>query len=65
MKRHAFGFGTAVPASWINNTSANGIKFREKLLENFNQVVFENDLKYPPWRGLWGSNFRVFTRICG
>jgi GH35 family endo-1,4-beta-xylanase len=57
MKRHTFGFGTAVPAAWINNTSANGVTFREKLLENFNQVVFENDLKYPPWIGLWGPGF--------
>jgi GH35 family endo-1,4-beta-xylanase len=57
MKRHTFGFGTAVPASWITNTTANGAQFREKLLENFNQVVFENDLKYPPWIGLWGSGF--------
>ena len=57
MKRHAFGFGTAVPASWINNPSPDGILFREKLLENFNQVVFENDMKYPPWIGLWGPGF--------
>jgi GH35 family endo-1,4-beta-xylanase len=57
MKRHSFGFGTAVPASWINNTSTNGTRFRQKLLENFNQVVFENDLKYPPWIGLWGTGF--------
>jgi endo-1,4-beta-xylanase len=57
MKRHGFGFGTAVPASWINNTSANGVMFREKLLENFNHVVFENDLKLPPWIGMWGPNF--------
>jgi GH35 family endo-1,4-beta-xylanase len=57
MKRHSFGFGTAVPASWINNTTTNGTRFREKLLENFNQVVFENDLKYPPWIGLWGPGF--------
>jgi len=57
MKRHSFGFGTAVPASWINNTSTNGMHFREKLLQNFNQVVFENDLKYPPWIGLWGPGF--------
>jgi endo-1,4-beta-xylanase len=57
MKRHAFGFGTAVPVSSINDDSANGVMFREKLLENFNQVVFENDLKYPAWIGLWGPNF--------
>jgi len=57
MKRHTFGFGTAVPASWINDQSANGSMFREKLLENFNQVVFENDLKWPPWLGMWGPSF--------
>ena len=57
MKRHAFGFGTAVPARWINDTSTNGVMFREKVLENFNHVVFENDLKYPPWIGLWGPSF--------
>ena len=57
MKRHAFGFGTAVPASLINNASANGTMFRQKLLENFNQVVFENDLKWPQWIGLSGPGF--------
>src|SRR5690606_3101055 len=30
---------------------------REKLLENFNHVVFENDLKWPPWNGQWGDGF--------
>jgi hypothetical protein len=56
MKRHTFGFGTAVPAGWINSQSANGVTFREKLLENFNQVVFENDLKWPAWEGHFGPN---------
>jgi endo-1,4-beta-xylanase len=51
MKRHAFGFGTAVPARLINDNSATGLMFRQKLLENFNQVVLENDLKYPQWLG--------------
>lgn len=57
MKRHSFGFGTAVPASLINQNSTNANIFRQKLLENFNQVVFENDLKWPAWIGLWGSGF--------
>ncbi len=57
MKRHTFGFGTAVTADWITDTSPNGVMYREKLLENFNQVVFENDMKYPPWIGLWGPGF--------
>jgi len=57
MKRHHFGFGTAVPASRIVDSSSDGVMFREKLLENFNQVVFENDLKWPAWIGLWGPGF--------
>jgi GH35 family endo-1,4-beta-xylanase len=57
MKRHSFGFGTAVPASLINQNSINAVTFRQKLLENFNHVVFENDLKWPAWIGLWGSGF--------
>lgn len=57
MQRHAFEFGTAVPASWINSPSPDGQMFREKVLENFNHVVFENDLKWPPWIGLWGPGF--------
>jgi GH35 family endo-1,4-beta-xylanase len=57
MKRHSFGFGTAVPASWIVSTSPDGQMFRQKLLQNFNHVVFENDLKWPPWIGLWGPGF--------
>lgn len=57
MKAHTFGFGTAVTASLINDNSQTGQTYRSKLLENFNQVVFENDLKYPPWLGLWGNSF--------
>jgi len=57
MTRHAFGFGTAVPAARINGTGSNDVMFRQKLLENFNQVVFENDMKWPPWIGQWGSGF--------
>jgi len=54
MKRHAFGFGTAVDANWINGSDATADIYREKLLENFNRVVFGNDLKWPAWIGLWG-----------
>lgn len=55
MKRHTFGWGTAVTANWINSASATGNTYREKLLENFNQVVFENDLKWPAWTDeSWG-----------
>ena len=43
MTRHQFGFGTAIPASvFIGNAT-----FRNKVYELFNEVVFENDLKWP------------------
>lgn len=43
MTRHKFGFGSAIPASvFITNST-----FRKKVYELFNEVVFENDLKWP------------------
>lgn len=43
MVRHQFGFGSAIPASrFLTNTT-----FRNKVYELFNEVVFENDLKWP------------------
>lgn len=57
MKRHAFGFGMVAPANLVVANSTNGTKFRQKLLENFNQAVLENDLKYPHWLGLAGSGY--------
>jgi endo-1,4-beta-xylanase len=43
MVRHQFGFGTAIPASVFLNNAV----FRNKVYELFNEVVFENDLKWP------------------
>ena len=43
MTRHQFGFGSAIPA----NVFLSNAVFREKVYENFNEVVFENDLKWP------------------
>lgn len=51
MKRHTFGWGTAVTASRINSNSSTNTIYKQKLLENFNHVVFENDLKWPNWIG--------------
>ncbi|MDA3823774.1 MAG: endo-1,4-beta-xylanase [Bacteroidales bacterium] len=43
MVQHQFGFGTAIAASeFIDNST-----YRNKVLEMFNEVVFENDLKWP------------------
>jgi GH35 family endo-1,4-beta-xylanase len=49
MKRHAFGWGTAVAADQLLGTSADSQKYRDAILANFNMVVFENDLKWPQW----------------
>ncbi len=43
MIQHQFGFGSAIPAQRFMTN----ITFREKVYELFNEVVFENDLKWP------------------
>ncbi len=54
MVKHKFGFGTAIPASvFINNTT-----FRNKVFELFNEVVFENDLKWPQFNPSSTLNIR-------
>jgi GH35 family endo-1,4-beta-xylanase len=49
MTRHAFGFGSAVSAQGVMDTSENGDKYREFIRKHFNKVVFENDLKWGDW----------------
>ena len=51
MTRHTFDWGTAVTASRINSSSSANMIYKQKLLENFNHVVFENDLKWSQWIG--------------
>lgn len=43
MIQHQFGFGTAIAAREFNDNEV----YRNKTLEVFNEVVFENDLKWP------------------
>lgn len=47
--RHAFGFGTAVAAQLLLAQTPDAERYRRALLDNFNMVVFENDLKWPQW----------------
>lgn len=47
MKRLAFDIGTAVGARAINDPKQE--VYREKLSAYFNQIVFENDMKWAPW----------------
>lgn len=47
-QRHAFRFGTCVPAARIVEESPDGVLFRQHLKDSgFNTVTFENDLKWP------------------
>jgi GH35 family endo-1,4-beta-xylanase len=57
MERHAFPFGTAVTAQRLTGNQPDDEKYRQVVKERFNRVVFENDLKTPPWSGQWGKNY--------
>ena len=47
MLQHQFRFGSAIAGQeFLSNTV-----YREKIYEIFNEVVFENDLKWPMWHG--------------
>ncbi len=47
MKRHAFGFGTAVAGDVIQRQNDDGQRYRDALKTLFNKVVTENALKWP------------------
>ena len=49
MKRHAFGWGSAVVAGRILEEGRNGDRYREVIEKYFTRVVFENDLKWHSW----------------
>ena len=49
MRRHAFGWGSAVTAKNILRQDTDGDKYREIIAKHFTRVVFENDLKWFSW----------------
>ena len=49
MKRHTFGFGTAVDAKLLLKDSPDAEKYREIVARDFNKVTIENHLKWPMW----------------
>ncbi|MBD3174935.1 MAG: hypothetical protein GF320_07130 [Armatimonadia bacterium] len=61
MTRHAFGFGSTVAASYLPDESPDAARYREHILELFNRVSIENDLKWPAWAGDWGWSRREAT----
>ncbi|MBS1877496.1 MAG: endo-1,4-beta-xylanase [Acidobacteria bacterium] len=53
MRRHGFGFGTAVAGDALQNTGADGANYRAALKRLFNKAVPENALKWPFFES-WG-----------
>jgi endo-1,4-beta-xylanase len=61
LKQHAFGFGSCVPAGRV--TSAGDELFKAKTTDLFNVVTLENDLKWVPLAGDWGTGFTTARAI--
>lgn len=67
MIQHCFKFGTAVVSDRFNEGSTPSV-YEEKLLNldgkghGFNEVVFENDLKWPGWEGQWFNTHEGIKR---
>lgn len=57
MKRHEFGFGSAVQAVRLRDNNPAYDAYKQKTSELFNLATIENNLKWPPWEGEWGNNF--------
>jgi endo-1,4-beta-xylanase len=62
MTQHAFKFGSAVVSNKFNGGSALNPTYEQKMLDldgrghGFNEIVFENDLKWPAWEQHWSSS---------
>jgi GH35 family endo-1,4-beta-xylanase len=57
MQQHEFGFGSAVIGYGLRDNNPAYAVYKQHVEELFNIVTLENDLKWPPWVGQWGSNF--------
>lgn len=64
MQRHAFGFGTAVNEHRLvpQSGTPDEVKYRTAILENFNEVVIENGLKWKGWENA-DSRRKTLTAI--
>lgn len=52
LTNHAFGFGSCVDVGNLLAQTPDGEKYRQTIAKNFNQAVFENDMK---WQALWNG----------
>ncbi|MET0412617.1 MAG: endo-1,4-beta-xylanase [Polyangiaceae bacterium] len=57
LSKHAFYFGTAAPATTLLQSGND--KFKELFVELFNMGTLENDLKWEPLAGDWGTGFTL------
>lgn len=63
MKRNAFNWGTATSSQrLLDEKNPESKIYRDTLLKYFNQVVFENELKWPVWTGTPAAQKGVNTR---
>ncbi len=62
MLQHAYKFGSAVVSNKFNGGSALNATYEQKMLDldgkghGFNEIVFENDFKWPAWEQHWFSS---------
>ena len=49
LRRHDFGFGTAVDSSVLLRDTPDGGRYRETIDRYFSRVVYENELKWHTW----------------
>jgi GH35 family endo-1,4-beta-xylanase len=57
LKKHAFGFGTCVPAKRL--LEKGNERYQQELLSLFNIATLENDLKWAPLAQDWGPGFTI------
>jgi endo-1,4-beta-xylanase len=63
LRRHEFGFGSAVTAAWLNRPGPDGAMYREIVDRYFSRVVLESDLKEMGWkRGVAAPRDKEFLR---
>lgn len=49
LRRHAFGFGSAIDGSVLLGSGPDSAKYRDVIDRHFSRVVYENELKWQAW----------------
>lgn len=49
LRRHAFGFGSAIDSSVLLGRGQDSERYRDVIDRNFSRVVYENELKWQAW----------------